>query len=99
MTSAGNNAATQQVVQALPGTEAGPELVPAPYAAFRERRLVVKRWLESLGVAGIHSLHPTHDGGGKRYGRDIPLMRDASLGAGVADGELVNRQATTAVLR
>lgn len=97
MIRAGSNPATQGVVRTLTGTEPGPELEPVAYAAFRGRRLAVKRWLQGLGVTGIHSLHPTYDGGGDLYGRDRQLMRDASLSVGVTDGDLVSRNAMSAL--
>jgi 5'-nucleotidase (lipoprotein e(P4) family) len=94
-----SNTATQEVVRRLTGTEAGPALTGGEYAEFRERRMAVKRWLEGLGVAGIHSIHPTYNGGGDLFGRDLQLMRDASVKGGLPSsaGSLPNRQAMTPV--
>ena len=94
-----SNAATQAVVRTITGTEAGPELAGRDYAEFRERRMSVKRWLESLGVTGIHSIHPTYNGGGDLFGRDVQLMQDTHVEGGLPKtaGTFANRQAMTAV--
>lgn len=94
-----SNTATQKVFRTLTETKAGPALPPNDYAKFRERRLRVERWLESLGVTGIHSIHPTYNGGGDLYGRDIQLLQDGSVTGGIsnASGNYKNRQAMTAV--
>lgn len=94
-----SNTATQKVFRTLTETEAGSELDSDDYAAFRERRLRVKRWLENLGIKGIHSIHPTYNGGGDLYGRDIQLLQDGSVPGGLSNqsGSLSNRQAMTAV--
>jgi beta-lactamase class A len=94
-----SNTATQQVVRALTRTEAGPALTGDDYAEFRERRMAVKRWLEILGVTGIHSIHPTYNGGGDLFGRDVQLLRDGSVKGGISNtsGTRPNRQAMTAV--
>ena len=94
-----SNTATQKVFRKLTETEAGPALPPDDYAKFRERRLRVERWLDSLGVTGIHSIHPTYNGGGDLYGRDIQLLQDSSVTGGISNesGNYKNRQAMTAV--
>ena len=94
-----SNRATQEVFRTLTETEAGSRLSPRKYGVFRERRLRVKRWLETLGVSGIHSIHPTYDGGGDLYGRDIQLLQDGSMQGGISNesGNYKNRQAMTAV--
>ena len=94
-----SNKATQRVVARLTKTQPGPVLPDQQYLQFRERRLVVKRWLESLGVVGIHSIHPTYDGGGDLFGREVQLLQDDSIPGGLAsrDGKFHNRQAMSAV--
>jgi len=94
-----SNTATQKVFRTLTGTEAGPALAADDYSLFRDRRLLVKHWLEALGVTGIHSIHPTYNGGGDLYGRDIQLLQDASVEGGIsnASGNYKNRQAMTGI--
>jgi beta-lactamase class A len=94
-----SNKATQQVVARLTETQPGPVLPDHHYLQFRKRRLAVKRWLESLGVVGIHSIHPTYDGGGDLFGREIQLLQDDSIAGGLEsrDGTFHNRQAMSAV--
>jgi len=94
-----SNRATQQVVARLTQTEPGPRLAPEPYQIFRERRLAVKRWLETLGIADLHCIHPTFDGDGDLSGRDAQLLQDRELPGALpaAPGEFANRQAMTAV--
>ena len=94
-----SNVATQQVFRTLTRTEAGPILGDEEYAEFRESRLKVKRWLEDLGVEGIHCILPTYNGGGDLFGRDMQLLQDAGMKGGIsnANGTLKNRQAMTAV--
>lgn len=94
-----SNAATQRVFARVTGTEPGPELDPGAYAAYRERRLAVQRWLDALGVRGLHCVNPTYDGGGDLAGRDAQFLRDRSVPGGLpsADGEFANRNAMTAV--
>ena len=94
-----SNTATQQVFRTLTRTEPGPALTGEEYAEFRTRRIAVKRWLEGLGVTGIHSIHPTYNGGGDLFGRDLQLLQDASVKGGISNtsGTLVNRQAMSAV--
>lgn len=94
-----SNRATQQVVARLTATQPGPELPPMDYQVFRQRRLVVKRWLQTLGIADLHSVHPTYDGNGDLFGRDVQFLKDPSLKGGIAsrNGEFHNRQAMTAV--
>src|SRR5579862_577989 len=59
-----SNQATQRVFARLTGTEPGPALSPDAYAVYRERRVVVQRWLDDLGVPGLHCVNPTYDGDG-----------------------------------
>jgi hypothetical protein len=94
-----SNRATQRVVARLTQTEPGPPLAPGPYRAFRERRLSVKRWLATLGITDLHCVHPTYDGNGDLFGRDLQLLEDPELDGGLAtaSGRRRNRQAMTAV--
>jgi beta-lactamase class A len=98
MTYASNNRASQYVLRRLTETEAGPRLPPGEYAAFRERRLRVKRWLQELGIDDLHTVHPNYDGGGDLYGRDLQFLEDASVEGSLPDqtGPYRNRQAMTA---
>jgi beta-lactamase class A len=94
-----SNQATRRVFARLTDTEPGPELPPAAYREFRERRLAVKRWLESLGIPDLHCVNPTYDGNGDLFGRDQQFIRDPTV-AGASrrrNGEYPNRQAMTAV--
>lgn len=92
-----SNRATQQVVARVTDTRPGEELPQTAYLQFRHRRLAVKRWLQRLGIEGIHSIHPTYDGG-DLSGRELQLLRDASVEGGIssADGRYRNRQSMTA---
>ena len=93
-----SNGATQRVVRRLTGTQAGPRLAPEPYAAFRERRQRVKHWLQELGIEDLHAVHPTYDGGGDLYGRDLQFLEDPTVPGSLLDqkGPYRNRQAMTA---
>jgi beta-lactamase class A len=104
-----SNGATQKVFARLTDTEPGPELDAAAYAQFRDRRLEVERWLQTLGIHDLHAVSPTYDGDGDLFGRDRQFLRDRSvkggleapsrpLGSGRATGgdEFPNRQAMTA---
>ncbi len=93
-----SNKATQVVLRRLTDTVEGPELGEAEYAAFRERRHRVKRWLVSLGVDDLHTVHPTYDGGGDIHGRDLQFLKDQSVEGALPDqkGPFFNRQAMTA---
>lgn len=93
-----NNRATQQVVASLTGTKRGPELSPAEYQRFRDQRLSVKRWLESLGIKDLHTVHPTYNGG-DISGREMQFLTDDTFEGGLKsrDGIFRNRQAMTAV--
>ncbi|MFN2376147.1 MAG: serine hydrolase [Candidatus Binatia bacterium] len=93
-----SNQATRKVFARLTGTEPGPELDEAAYADFRERRLAVKRWLESMGIDDLHTVNPTYDGNGDLFGRDQQFLRDRSVSGGLpATGtQYPNRQAMTA---
>jgi beta-lactamase class A len=98
MTYASSNRASQQVLWRLTDTEAGPRLPPDEYAAFRERRLRVKRWLQELGIDDLHTVHPNYDGGGDLYGRDLQFLEDPNVAGSLPNqtGEYRNRQAMTA---
>ncbi|MBM4269259.1 MAG: hypothetical protein FJ144_22070 [Deltaproteobacteria bacterium] len=98
MTYASSNDATQRVVARLTGTSPGPELSPEAYREFRDRRLMVKRWLATLGIEQLHAMHPTYNGNGDLYGRDRQLLQDGSIPGGLPakPGEYPNRQAMTA---
>lgn len=93
-----NNRATQKVVARVTGTKPGPELAAEEYREFRQRRLSVKRWLESLGITDLHTVHPTYNGG-DISGREMQLLKDDTVRGGISnrDGSFVNRQAMTAV--
>lgn len=97
MTYQSSNRATQRVVRRLTDTEAGPRLGPAEYHDFRERRHRVKRWLQGMGVEGLHTVHPTYDGGGDLYGRDLQFLEDETVEGCLPDrtGPYKNRQAMT----
>ena len=92
-----SNTATQKVFRHVTGTEAGEKLSPEEYAAFKQRRLAIERWLQDMGIVGVHSIHPTYNGGGDLHGRDLQLLEDASVEGGIANAEYANRQAMTAV--
>ena len=91
-----SNQATRKVFARLTDTEPGPELSPDAYRDFRERRLVVKRWLASLGIDDLHCVNPTYDGNGDLFGRDAQFIRDPSVAGGLG-GTAPNRQAMTAI--
>jgi beta-lactamase class A len=93
-----SNGATQYVVRRLTDTEAGPRLEPAEYAEFRARRHQVNDWLGSLGIEGLHTVHPTYNGGGDLYGRDLQFLEDPDVPGSLPNqtGEYRNRQAMTA---
>lgn len=94
-----SNQATRKVFARLTETEPGPELPPEPYRAFCERRLIVKRWLESLGIEDLHCVNPTYDGNGDLFGRDRQFLRDRTIAGGLPrrGDDYPNRQAMTAV--
>ncbi|MDJ0847153.1 MAG: serine hydrolase [Myxococcota bacterium] len=93
-----SNRATQRVVRRLTGTEAGERLDAEGYADFRERRHRVKRWLQGLGIEGLHAVHPTYDGGGDLHGRDLQFLKDKTVPGCLPNqkGPYFNRQAMTA---
>jgi beta-lactamase class A len=93
-----SNQATQKVFARLTGTEPGAELEPKQYAEFRERRLMVERWLETMGVDDLHAVNPTYDGDGDLFGRDQQFLRDRSVPGGLAvqGNQYSNRTAMTA---
>jgi len=94
-----SNQATQRVFARLTGTEPGPELSAAAYSVFRERRLAVDRWLQTLGITDLHCVNPTYDGDGDLCGRDKQFLTDRSVRGGLPKrtGEFANRNAMTAV--
>jgi len=94
-----SNAATQQVFARLTGTEPGAALPADAYAAFRERRLAVERWLRTLGITDLHCVNPTYDGDGDLVGRDQQFVADHGVAGGLPrrGGEYANRNAMTAV--
>jgi beta-lactamase class A len=94
-----SNQATQRVFARLTDTEPGPALPPDPYATYRERRQAVQRWLDELGVPGLHCVNPTYDGAGDLTGRDRQFVDDHTMPGGLssADGAFPNRNAMTAV--
>ena len=96
MIRASSNQATRKVFARLTDTEPGPELAPAEYHDFRERRHAVKRWLATLGIDDLHCVNPTYDGNGDLFGRDAQFIRDPTVPGGLG-GTAPNRQAMTAV--
>ena len=98
MIRASSNQATRKVFARLTDTEAGPELAPKEYSVFRERRLAVKQWLQSMGITDLHAVNPTYDGNGDLFGRDQQFLRDRSIDGGLpaAGGQYANRTAMTA---
>jgi beta-lactamase class A len=94
-----SNRATQKVVARLTETEPGPRLAPDAYAEFRHKRLGVKRWLAHLGISDLHTVHPTYDGGGDLFGREVQFLEDESVEGSLPNqtGQYRNRQAMTAV--
>lgn len=94
-----SNQATRQVFARLTGTEPGPELPPDAYAVFRERRLAIQHWLQTLGITDLHCVNPTYDGDGDLFGRDKQFLSDRGIAGGLPkrDGEFANRNAMTAV--
>lgn len=99
MVYASSNRATQKVVARLTETEPGPRLEPAAYREFRDKRLAVKRWLAGLGITDLHLVHPTYDGGGDLYGREVQFLQDPDVAGSLPNqtGAYRNRQAMTAV--
>jgi hypothetical protein len=94
-----SNQAAQRVLARLTGTEPGPELSGADYQVFRDRRLAVDRWLQTLGITDLHCANPTYDGDGDLFGRDKQFLADRGVTDGLPKhaGEFVNRNAMTAV--
>jgi hypothetical protein len=94
-----SNAATQGVVAHLTDTAPGPELSPEAYAVFRQRRLTVEEWLRGLGIADLHCVNPTYDGGSDLFGRDVQFLKDRSVASPLPShgDEFPNRNAMTAV--
>lgn len=98
MVYASSNKATQKVVARLTGTRPGPRLGLSEYRAFRDKRLAVKRWLASLGITDLHTVHPTYDGGDISPREEQFLSDPAMPGCLPArSGAFRNRQAMTAV--
>lgn len=93
-----SNQATQEVFERLTDTEPGPPLPPSAYAEFRDRRLGIERWLQSLGIRDLHTVNPTYDGSGDISGREEQFLSDREVPGGLpsADGEFSNRTAMTA---
>ena len=93
-----SNRATQVVLRRLTDTRAGPRLDESNYAEFRERRHRVRDWLEDLGITDLHTVHPTYDGGGDLYGRDLQFLEDTAVEGALPGqkGPYFNRQAMTA---
>jgi len=93
-----SNRATQTVMRRLTGTTAGPRLDAKAYPEFRQRRHRVRDWLEDLGIEDLHTVHPTNDGGGDLYGRDLQFLEDRTVEGSLPDqkGPYFNRLAMTA---
>jgi beta-lactamase class A len=92
-----SNKATQGVFARITGTSQGPALAGHEYAEFRERRLTVNRWLESMGVQGLHCVNPTYDGGADLFGRDRQFISDRAVAAVTTGDDAPNRNMMTAV--
>jgi len=94
-----SNQATQQVFARLTETQKGGALPPEAYREFRAQRLLVKQWLESLGITDLHCVNPTYDGNGDLCARDKQFLQDRTVAGGLPsrDGEFSNRQAMTAI--
>ena len=94
-----SNQATREVFARLTGTEPGPDLPPTAYEVFRERRLSIERWLQTLGITDLHCVNPTYDGDGDLFGRDKQFVSDRSVIGGLpkSGDEFANRNAMTAV--
>jgi len=93
-----SNRATQVVLRRLTDTQAGPRLDEDAYAGFRGRRHRVNDWLDDLGIDDLHTVHPTYDGGGDLYGRDLQFLEDTTVEGSLPGqkGPYFNRQAMTA---
>jgi hypothetical protein len=93
-----SNRATQQVVARLTNTQPGPRLEAKEYEEFVEKRHAVKRWLSDLGVTDLHLVHPTYDGGGDLFGREVQFLEDTEIEGALPNqtGQFRNRQAMTA---
>jgi len=94
-----SNQATRAVFAWLTDTAPGPVLAPDAYRAFREHRLAVVRWLDTLGITDLHCVNPTYDGDGDLFGRDRQFLADRTVAGALPkrSGELGNRNAMTAV--
>jgi beta-lactamase class A len=92
-----SNRATQGVVARLTDTEPGPRLSATDYVIFRDQRHLVKRWLASLGITSLHTVHPTYDGG-DISARERQFLEDPNVAGSLPkqSGDLRNRQAMTA---
>jgi len=90
-----SNTATQKVFRRVTGTTTGEKLPPEAYAAFKKRRLAIADWLLDMGIIGVHSAHPTYNGG-DIHGRDRQFLNDDSVVGGIANKEFANRQAMSA---
>jgi beta-lactamase class A len=94
-----SNGATQKVVARLTDTQPGPRLEPEEYREFSEKRHAVKRWLRDLGITDLHMVHPTYNGGGDIFGRELQFLEDPDVEGSLPNqtGPYRNRQAMTAV--
>ncbi len=94
-----SNKATQKVFARLTETTPGPALSGTSYTDYKHKRHAVKRWLQSIGISDLHTVHPTYDGGGDIYGRDEQFLRDSGVAGGLARkaGSYANRQSMTAL--
>ncbi len=93
-----SNTATRNVMARLTETEPGPRLPPGEYQTFVERRMAVKRWLISLGIDDLHTVHPTYNGP-DLFGRDVQFLNDESIEGGIRrnGSSFLNRQSMTAL--
>ena len=71
-----DNQATRWVLYKLTGAGPGEALSHDKYIEFREKRLVVKQWLKTMGLHNLHCVHPTYDGNGDLFGRDLQFLKD-----------------------
>jgi len=94
-----SNQATQHAFARITDTEPGPELTPDAYRTFKQRRLSVDDWLQTLGVVDLHCVNPTYDGDGDLRGRDVQFLKDRSVASPLPSrgDEFPNRNAMTAV--
>ena len=67
-----SNPATGAILDALSGTESGPEILPEELKGFDEKRQVVNQYLRALGVDHINACQKTWDEA--PYGRDTQYL-------------------------